>query len=53
MAEQQADKSTSKAQGKQEVQAGGDYNAHAAYQKTDSPASAKQGVSEKTKYKHR
>lgn len=48
-----ADSSGPKSQGKQEVQPGGDYNAHDAYQKTDSPASAKQGVGEKTKYKHR
>jgi hypothetical protein len=42
-----------KAKGKQEVRAGSDHGAHAAYQKAAGPASSKQGSSEKTPYKHR
>jgi len=43
----------SKAQGKQEVRAGSDFGAHEAYKKAAGPASSKQGVSERTPYKHR
>lgn len=41
------------AKGKQEVKAGSDFGGKAAYQKAAGPASSKQGVSEKTPYKHR
>lgn len=42
-----------KAEGKQEIRKGSDCGGHAAYQKAAGPASSKQGVSEKTPYKHR
>ena len=42
-----------KAEGKQEIRKGSDCGGKAAYQKAAGPASAKQGVGEATKYKHR
>ncbi len=43
----------SKAEGRQEIRKGSDCGGKAAYNKAAGPASAKQGVSEPVKYKHR
>jgi hypothetical protein len=51
--ESQADKSTTRSQGKQEIQKGGDYNAHKAYGEAQGTKNSRQGVNEKTPYKHR
>ena len=48
-----AAKSATKAQGRQEVRAGSDCGGHEAYNKAAGPASSKQGVNDKTPYKHR